>query len=74
MRAVRPLACTASDADTYLLDLMRARATALLDNVRVEEHGERHPLQSYATVTVSGTDALSVNIFDISVRLSFPAA
>lgn len=39
---------------------------ALLDNVRVEEHGERHPLQSYATVTVSGTDALSVNIFDIS--------
>ena len=40
---------------------------ALLDSIRVEEHGERHPLQSYATVSVSGPDALTVNIFDVAV-------
>ncbi|KAL7005883.1 hypothetical protein EMMF5_004619 [Cystobasidiomycetes sp. EMM_F5] len=37
---------------------------ALLDAVRVLDHGERHPLQQYATVSVSGAEALMVNIFD----------
>lgn len=41
---------------------------ALLDSVRVEEHGQRQPLQNYASVSVSGPDALIVNIYDVAVR------
>ncbi|KAK9900432.1 ribosome recycling factor [Cystobasidium minutum MCA 4210] len=37
---------------------------ALLDSVRVFEHGQRFPLQNYATVSVSGAEALIVNLFD----------
>lgn len=40
----------------------------LLDSVRVEEHGQRQPLQNYATVSVQGADALTVNIYDVAVR------
>lgn len=43
-------------------------SSALLDSVRVEEHGQRHALASYATVSVSGSEALSINIFDPAVR------
>jgi len=39
---------------------------SLLDGVRVEEHGQRSPLSSYATVSVHGAEALQVNIFDIA--------
>jgi len=46
---------------------MFSNFTALLDSVRVEEHGQRHALASYATVSVSGSEALTVNIFDPAV-------
>ena len=52
---------------TCIFERLCAMPAALLDSIRVEEHGERHPLQSYATVSVSGPDALTVNIFDVAV-------
>lgn len=36
--------------------------------MRVLEHGQRFPLQNYATVSVSGAEALVVNLFDPAVR------